>query len=382
LFQERWQANEKILAPLEQQLQETPEVNRLHGLFQLGGKVVPDLRSHEYVNSPAFHTRFNHSELLAAIIKATGAHINVPAHQLKPSVAAAWLHDTGHPAFSHLSDRLLVAHGMPEHEERSIEYLQTRPEIKKTLKIFETNPEEVADLIKERGALGTLQSVSDTLSYLIMDSGMAKRNIFFDGGLQYVKDIQGINPDKGLLIIKTPELWQSLLEFRAMMMKDIYLHPLNKIAEEALRQLMRLALEENLITLDEIAEQTDMYIRLRLQSHIQHDPGAAKMSGRSDKAPQLEDYKGLYDLTMGFDQESWDHRLYDTRAEAEDFLYSKYRFTPEVIKQSLIVNPIDYTAKTLTFLIETPQGLQEQTFQARDTKLRETDKKYMVYTPR
>ncbi len=375
---ERYSLIEEHIAPLEEGLKQSETVFRLRRLYQLNGKTVFGHEGdHMMYLKPPFHSRFDHSELIAAYIKFVGARIGLAAQELKPAVAAAWMHDTGHSAFSHLGDELLIERGRVEHEERSLLHLGDT-DIVATFEKQNMSKEEVAGYLREEGALGALESVCDTLSYLTFDTKVFGKDGMGDEGLALLSDIKGIDREKNMLVVEKPELWQAFIETRARMYKNLYYHPVNKRADEAMRQLLRIALNRNLITLDDIENGTDMELRLTLQSLVQRDAGAQRFSISDETEPVLEEYKDLYTLSLGFDAEGWGRQTFDTEEQAIKALHA---LPVKAIEQSFMSKPFDYTKKKVTLLKEENGQLLPFTISAKEIEIRDEDRKFVVHFP-
>jgi len=381
----------ETLRPLQESLSAVPEILRLHELRQLGGKTAPAKAGElgPFALEPVIHSRFDHSELLASLVLLAASRIGVPVEKAKASVAAAWLHDSGHSAFSHIGDELLLSRGYPDHEERSIALLQNSLEIREVFAREGVDAEEVAELIREQGPYGTIQSMADTLSYLVFDSHAVGAPAYPDHGREVIEDIRGIDAARSELIVGHEKPWQEMLEVRAQMMKHVYYHPKNKAAEAALQQLLRRALEGGYIQPEEIERGTDMPLHFKLQSLIQRDENAAIMAGRinpdgsPDAEPHLAEYRDLFDFTMGFVPEGWDRQVFDSLSTAESFLSHK---DASAIRKSLIVKPFDYTKKKLRLLVEDSKDRKnpprEAVLRSKTVSLRPEDAGFVVYCPK
>jgi len=386
--QERWGAYEEALRPLQESLKKLPEVERLHSLRQLGRKMAPAKEEElgPYAKRGVLHTRFHHSEFLAECVLLAASRISMPVEKAKACVMAAWLHDIGHSAFSHTGDELLLSKGYPDHEERSKKHLRESPEIQAILQAEGINANEVSELISEEGPYGTLQSMADTLSYLVFDTHAAGAPAYPDHGREVLADIRGIDEGRNRLIVLREEPWQDMLEVRALMMKHVYYHPRNKLLDQALQQLLRKAVDGGHISLDEIENGSDDLLMYKLQSLVQRNEGVALLSGRvrpdgtADAEPYLSAYADLFDFAMGFVPEGWSKAVFDTEAEADSFLATK---PAAAIERSLVVKPFDYTKKKFDLLIE-PEGStvgEEVTLRAKKVELRPEDSKFVVYFP-
>lgn len=374
---------------LIKKLKETPEIRRLNGLNQLGGvisyKNYANLPEGAESRTQTFHTRHNHSELLAEQAKYAGTKLGLPLEEIKILVASAWLHDIGHPALSHVCDELLKKRGRGDHEERTARIISEKSgPIAKLLSGNGIDPEKVVETIREKGYLGQLQSIFDTLSYLVIDSAAVENPIYEDMGAELISDLAGINKEKKHLVVRTPELWQNLLEKRAEMMRDVYLHPANRRHRAAIRQLLSIAVGKNVVALDTIEKGVDSNVRMNLQSQVQEDRRAAKYSLREGTEPNLKEYFSLWGLAYELDVDGtlWRRIMFETESKLNDYLF---RTLPpnklgEILEQTAIVSPFDYTRKTITVF---PEGAKKPiALQARNVKLRDEDIHYIAYIPK
>lgn len=370
---ERLERSEQEIHELVGDLQKLPEVKRLHFLMQLGGTA-----------ERAQQTRHSHSELNAEIAKFAGVKLQLPIEDIKISMASAWLHDIGHAALCHVSDPVLEKHGFGNHEERTVRAIADKTgAIYKILQKYGVDPSKVIETIREKGYLGSIQSFSDTLSYLIIDSMAVRKPIFEDQGAELISNLRGIDKERGLLIVESPELWRQVLEKRAEMMRDVYLHPLNRRNRAATRVLIEMAAKYKCIPLEQIVKGTDMNIELNIQSLVQFDPGAALMAGKTRNDPILEDYNNIWGLRYGpVDSDEWEAKMFATKGEMSEYISNVVlqELIVEALEQTIIVSPFDYTQKKITVL---PEGSEKTvTLKAEGVNLRKEDTQYTVYIPR
>jgi HD superfamily phosphohydrolase len=109
------------LGPLCRAFVDLPAVQRLRHIKQLGFV--------HYVYPSAVHTRFEHSlgvmHLAGLVVDTLNEQVDLVTPREKELVQlAGLLHDTGHVAFSHLLDDIMVEQGLPPHEERSVQILR------------------------------------------------------------------------------------------------------------------------------------------------------------------------------------------------------------------------------------------------------------------
>jgi hypothetical protein len=380
---QRYKELEAELAPLETEIRSLPEIERLQQLPQLGGKYHPtnfayDL-SQPVVMVPIRHTRYNHSELLAEMIKVAGVRLGLPTEEIKAMITAAWMHDMGHSAFSHMGDELLKERGWPDHEERAIEKIQRGP-ILELLRNNQIKPHAVIELVREKDGLGSLQSALDTLSYLTLDTAALRRPEYKDSGARVIADIQGIDRKADRLIVGNQAVWQELMELRAVLLHELTYDPRNKVTDEAKRQLLRLAILKNYVTAEDIVSGTDGALALKLQSLVVGGSAIAELAGRRDAIPHLGQYHHLYDAAFGIvDNRVWHERRFDSKSEALSFLG---QLAPKAIEQSFMWEPYDYTAKEIKLVVNRGESYDSLTIQAKDTQPRPEDKDFIVYYPK
>lgn len=388
----RLEALDRNLYDFTREIEALPEIARLHELQQLGGKAksaneVDVGGSVVGVGMPAFHSRFQHSELDAELAKMIAAKLTLSPRDTKISMLGAWFHDLGHSALSHTGDELLVAKGRPAHEARTALILRESPGIKNLVEKYFRGEnsdeiiEEIIEVIEEKGMLGSLQSMLDTMSYLVVDRAMLAGAEHEGLAGRLISDIDGFDADKRLLKFSQTKLVQALLELRAAGMQLLYSQPY-KLADEAKRQLLRVALNRGIITLSDIEQGSDDALMHTLQAEVQRDEGMARFRGYDLKTyrPRLTEFKSLFTVALGFsDTHEWDHRQYDTEAEVESYLM---RLPPDVVAHSIITRPFDYTRKKIPLLVRDGSGYTEQTLRAEKIQLTEEDRQFSVYTPK
>jgi len=367
---------------LDDALKQQPEVERMKFMEHLAGKANPKDLEFEAGEAQTivrpFHTRYEHSELFALLARVAGIKAHLSDEEIKTLIAGAWLHDTGHAAFSHIGEQFLEKAGYPSHEQRSVGLILGR--LASALEEQGLSPEKVAEVVQEKDPLGQLQSTLDTLAYMIFDTAMIREPKYDDHGKELLTSIEGVDASTGHVRVSSLEPWQTLLEDRAQYMQDFVYHPTNKMLEEAKRQLIRIAIQEGHIRTEELVEGHDSELNMRLQSLVQRDPGAAVWGGRKESTPHLKKYADLYQCSTGVLPEGWESRSYPHESEAYESLYEalKEGRLVDMVKQRVVVGPFDYTKKKLTVQC----GGEDHTLQAQTVDLREEDKNYIVYAPR
>ncbi len=387
---------EPSLEAFERDIRSLAPVKRLQSLMQLGGKNI-QLR-HERDESggdiimPAFHSRYDHSELDAELAKVFGARLGLGAREIKIAMLGAWWHDLGHSAFSHTGDELLIENGWPPHEARTSTIIENDHEIETFLKAHfpdddvNTVREEILQVTKERGALGSMQSMLDTLSYLVVDRAMIYREDNSPLAAKVLTDLVGYDDTSGRLVFSKIDSLGDMLELRLRWMRELT-NTANKRTDEALRTLLKIAVEKNILTLDDIASGTDGVIKLRLSLEMEKLPDVAALFGRADHEPRMLPYFKLYHLANGlYDTREWEKRMFSTEEEAREFVHSLKSGTSESdtvrAEQVVILRPYDYTKKRIPVLVEEEGNRTPATVMPANAELHEDDTKFFVYIPR
>ncbi len=373
------------------------QVERMKYLFQLGGKSI-NIR-HEYepmkgnVRMPAFHSRYDHSELDAELAKIIGIHLDLDDRSIKIAMLGGWWHDLGHSAFSHTGDDLLIAEGRAPHETRTSDMISTAPDITAFLSRFfpgedvEKVRSEVIAVTKEKGVLGKLQSLLDTLSYIIVDRAMVHSEEHEDLAAHVITDLKGYDVTEELLVFSSLESLQHVMELRAQWMGELCNKP-NKRTDEATRVMLGIAIKNGIFSFEDIEIGTDDDIRHRLQIEVQKDHGMEKLLGLINHEPRLLPYFKLYNLLMGFyDTREWERYEFESNEDVQHFWSARIK-TPVSsddkirYEQTVILKPFDYTKKQLPVLVAGEGGTQKVSVKAVNTVLNEDDKKYFVYIPK
>ncbi|MBM4237756.1 MAG: HD domain-containing protein, partial [Euryarchaeota archaeon] len=254
-------------------LLERPEMQRLHGVHQLGLAHL--------VFPGANHTRLEHSLGTYHIAGKLAEALRLPEGERNIVLAAALLHDLGHPPFSHtleavLKDRLGISHmevtrSIILGESAAIsdavwEVLGGVESISDLLERAGISPEMVGDIIASplaSGAFGQSQLEvegtqahfggrdylrqiihgpvdADQMDYLLRDAhytGVAHGTIDIDRLLQTISVFHGdLVVDKGGVVAV-----EGLLVARALMYTSVYFHKTVRIAEMMLCKAAELA---------------------------------------------------------------------------------------------------------------------------------------------
>lgn len=214
------------------ELIETPEVQRLLGVKQLGCTYL--------VYPGANHTRFEHSLGVFQVAKKMCQTLDQPFDIV---CTAALLHDIGHGPFSHTLEYLMHRRTKKDHVELAIEMIQGNR------KLHDVTESEICCEVLERNGVdaGEVSSIlngnakiassiihgnldADQMDYLMRDAfytGVAYGVIDVDRIIQTMKVAGGtiVFEKKGVSSL------ESMLLARALMYSSVYLHKTVRIAE-------------------------------------------------------------------------------------------------------------------------------------------------------
>ncbi|MFB6226124.1 MAG: HD domain-containing protein [Candidatus Paceibacteria bacterium] len=245
------------LEDIFEQLIDTKQFQRLRRIKQLGTT---------YLLFPSTtHTRFEHSLGVFYLASEFAEHLNLNNEETKTLRAAALLHDIGHGPFSHVIETIFEDEDI-EHEDLSIQKIKSEP-ISSILTENDINPENIADLIKGKGKLGSIIAGDidvDRMDYLIRDSyysGVAHGTIDSD------TIIRAAEFKDGELVFKAKykEALEGLLIARNLMKSTIYFHETVLIADRMIQKAVYHLVQQEQLTVDEISvmDDTDLKTRLR-----------------------------------------------------------------------------------------------------------------------
>ncbi|HOP08633.1 MAG TPA: HD domain-containing protein [Candidatus Methanofastidiosa archaeon] len=256
------------------ELVQTPEINRLHNIKQLGLVYL--------VFPGAQHTRFEHSMGVSYISDRIAQELKIDEGERDLVRAAGFLHDIGHGPYSHTLEYIFhdilgqdhmeitkdIITGKHDIMDGIEQYLDYRP-IPSILEDYGLDPKEVADLVtgSSDNAGYSLFNVSesgqqffndrkylaqiihgsidaDQLDYLIRDSyytGVAHGTVDLD---RLLKTVEIFNND---LIIhrKGVPAVEGMLVARALMYSSVYFHKTARIAETMLARAVELSLDSD-----------------------------------------------------------------------------------------------------------------------------------------
>lgn len=217
----------------------------------------------------ANHTRFEHA--LGALYLASKIAKKLSLSEYDEIIlrAAALLHDIGHGPLSHTSEELLDAYANCSHEDMNIDIIKENFE--ENFKEHGVGIKDVLALLspkKQENVLGSLISGDvdvDRMDYLVRDAyytGVGYGIIDLDRLVNTIKivdsevvvDIRGIRAAEGLLVA------------RFLMTPSVYLHKTSRIADAMFLRAMANAIEEKLITIEQLHKMDDYDIVTLLRS--------------------------------------------------------------------------------------------------------------------
>jgi HD superfamily phosphohydrolase len=233
-------------------LLETPEVQRLHNIKQLGFAHL--------VFPGAHHTRFEHSLGCSMIVSQIADILALKEREKKLLTCAAQLHDIGHGPFSHTLESILIQRFDVDHVDLTEKLILgeydvldgnekqfiSAPSVYEILDKHQVNKKEIVDII--RGKLSKKSYLSqilnstidvDQLDYLMRDA-------YYTGVAYGMIDLQRLLRTmmiyKGNLTMmrKGVSVVENILMARALMYSSVYFHKTVRIPELMLSK----ALEE------------------------------------------------------------------------------------------------------------------------------------------
>ncbi len=246
------------LGGLVLELIDSPEVQRLRGIRQLGlaNLVFPG----------ANHSRFEHVLGVSNLVERLGHELELPEKELNPLLATAVLHDIGHPAYSHTLEYLMKDYLGKDHMEFAGSILlgkastYEREEIKEIQKLrvpsvvdilskHDISPSEVAGLVLGKHRKLYLGHIIhgdidvDQMDYLLRDAhstGVALGMIDIDRlmGTIIVHENRIATESKGV------EAVEGFLTARALMFTSVYFHHTVRIAEMMLANAVEFAIKQ------------------------------------------------------------------------------------------------------------------------------------------
>ncbi len=227
------------------ELMSLPELQRLHGIRQLGFTYL--------VYPGANHTRLEHSLGTYHVARRMADSVELGREERDMVAAAAFLHDIGHGPFSHTLEYLLHERTGKDHVEITREMVAGRrrladsgggESIKEVLGNFGIDADDIVSILD--GSMGYLSEMihgsidADQIDYLLRDAhytGVAYGVIDFDRLMQTIRlhDSHIVVEKKGISAI------ESMLVARSLMYSAVYLHKTVRIAELMLMRAVKRA---------------------------------------------------------------------------------------------------------------------------------------------
>ena len=262
-------------------LVDTPEVQRLRGILQLG------LANLAFPG--ANHSRFEHVLGVAYLAKRIGDELRLSEGELNLLLAAAMLHDIGHPPYSHTLEYLMTEYVGKNHMEITGDIVRGKlsvcsgeelerlrglkvPSVPEVLERHGINSKEVALLLlgkHRKPYLGQLIHSDidvDQMDYLLRDAhftGVALGMIDTDRLMRTLV----VNRNRLAVLSKGIEAVEGLLTARALMYSSVYFHHTVRVAELMLANAVEFAiLHGGPITRDNFYLMTDAALMEHLYS--------------------------------------------------------------------------------------------------------------------
>ncbi|MBI2445736.1 HD domain-containing protein [Candidatus Micrarchaeota archaeon] len=235
--------------PLEEQILDHPLVQRLRHVRQLS--LV------HLVYPSALHTRFEHSLGSMHLSGKLAKSLGLSDEQVQLVRLAGLLHDVGHGAFSHSSDRLLIQKTGRTHEMRGMDLVE-KTGLKDALQQNGVSMHELRECFEGKGGgtIITSELGCDRMDYLMRDA-------YFTGVsyslLDHQRLLETMTLKEGQLVIqeKGAVAAESLLVSRHLMFNAVYLHPTVRICEAMVEKMLDTSLQDGQITMEGVAQGTD-----------------------------------------------------------------------------------------------------------------------------
>jgi len=246
------------LTELEIALIDTPEMQRLRNIKQNGFC---------YLVYPAMNsTRFEHSLGVMHVAGRLANKLELDEDDKNLLRVSGLLHDIGHCAFSHTSDKILEKFNIT-HEENSIRIIQNS-QISDILSSYGISPKEVSRLIVGDGKYGKIISSEidvDKMDYLIRDSYYA--GVAY-GIIDLERILYGIKLVKENLVVdvRSLEAVESLLISRNLMYQTVYRHHTKRIVERMFSEALKKFIELENLSCDEFIKMDDIDLISRMRN--------------------------------------------------------------------------------------------------------------------
>jgi hypothetical protein len=352
--------------PIIDDLRDCTAVLRLSGLHTFGIKADPrESRSyatgcHEtaVVTAPYGHDRWTHSTAVAATMAALCLRLDIARERMAVAVLGALLHDVGHSAFSHDGDELLVAKGWPNHEVRGQDLVRADADIVESLAMAGATPDGVVAVMAERGPLGALQKVADTLGYVMLDAAITGMGDLTDLARRLLAATKDVHED-GTVGATDAAPYKELVHWRGVLSRDVYYHLRSMVAAAALQRFLNYLAETDALPLARIAHDTDAGIHRELSFRLNRPPNAVGrrwMTYLDIPATPLELptwAASLWAIANGAfaELEHWEYRGFPTQHDLDAWLAT---LPVPALATVFVAVPYDYLRKS--YRVRLPDG--------------------------
>ncbi len=249
-----------FLTPLEIEVVDTPEFQRLRRIKQLG---LTNL-----VYPSANHTRFEHSLGAMHLAGKIAERLHLNREEKVLIRLSALLHDVGHGPLSHTSEELLARYLKISHEKLSIETIKNS-KITIALEREGIDIKELTDIISgKKGYLSKIISSEvdiDRMDYLVRD---AHHTGVGYGIIDLHRLINTMKLSNGNLVFSYRGLRaiEGLLVARFLMIPSVYLHHTSRIADAMFLKATEYAIQEGIIDFETMIKLDDIEIHSLLRN--------------------------------------------------------------------------------------------------------------------
>jgi HD superfamily phosphohydrolase len=254
------------------ELLDTPAMQRLRRISQLGTVSL--------VYPAANHTRLEHSIGVYALARRACEVLSIEGTARDELVAAALLHDVGHPPFSHNIEGLIQQETGKLHDD--VLDIVSAGRVGETLRAYGLSPTRIADLIRGDGRYGQVISGDldvDRMDYLLRDAhhtGVAY------GTIDHERLVRALRFVDETLVFAAGNLQtaESLLLARALMNPTVYQHHVARIARRMLWAASEQLLASTPIDASTLRRMDDVDLRARLRGESSTAPMVARIDER------------------------------------------------------------------------------------------------------
>lgn len=222
------------VSDLLQELLDTPQLQRLRRIRQLGGAYL--------VYPGANHSRFEHSLGASFLASRAAESLGLGEEESKVVTCAALLHDVGHAPFSHTSDDILAEHNL-RHEDLSVDRISWTV-LNDVLGRHGVAAKDVAAAVKGQGAFGGMIAGDidvDRMDYLVRDAHYTGVAVSVD--VDRLVTLYRLVDGQLVLDEKAVHTAEALLLDRFLMYPTVYLHHTCRSVEAMLTAGIRAMLE-------------------------------------------------------------------------------------------------------------------------------------------